>query len=310
MVIDIPTGEEFINMSNSLLQSSWGTLVSLLETLEVNREYSVDGQFSHRFVDHSKPELMSAFTLVQQAIEFFLKGRIAEISPFILIANDNRNWPKRASQEDISFQEFRTIDAQDLIKVHNTFAETRLDDSFNQWFNQMRNVRNKIIHSISSESIKPNDLANAILMAHEYIFGPHQWIASRLNYQTKLPQNDLNAVGKDEIKGFLHHDIHKELSLVIKSLTPGQVKHFFGFDKKAKAMECPKCESIFWQTGFYDPEHWNALHINTFIRSEENESYRYNCFVCQYSTYVYKASCTDCRQVTLVTDSSECLNCG
>lgn len=68
------------------------------------------------------PSLSSSLSLVQQAIEFFLKGAIVDTSPYLLIVDEPRNWPAGCSMQDIPFANFRTLDAQDLPRVHDTVA--------------------------------------------------------------------------------------------------------------------------------------------------------------------------------------------
>lgn len=308
MISDVPNPEDFFKMGNSLLHSSWVSLVALLKEYEENLSFSSDDSFEQKYFEHSKPILMSAFTLVQQTVEFFLKGKIAEVSPYILIANDGRNWPKGADKNDISFQDFRTIDAQDLIKIHNTFSSNRLDNEFITWFNQMRVIRNKIIHSVSIKtSIKPEELAIAILTAHEYFFGEKNWINSLFDYHVKLPSNDLDIVSEEELEGYRYFEVHEELSLVIKSLPPRFVKQFFGFDPKAKSIVCNICESKFEKIYSYEDEHWKKHNIKTLI--QQSKKLNYFCFVCNNKLEVLNASCIDCQEMKLDKNTGKCIWC-
>jgi len=309
MVFDVPSSDDFFQMGNSLIHSAWDSLVQLQKEYEEHLEFSSDSEFELKYLEHSKPVLMSAFTLVQQAVEFFLKGRIADVSPYILIANDGRSWPKKADKTDISFMDFRTIDAQDLIKIHNTFREERLDDGFTTWFNQMRNIRNKIIHSVNAKnSIQPPELANAILTAHEYFFGCQGWIDSRFEYHSKLPSNDLQLLDKEELEGYRYFEVHEELSLVINALPPSHVKRFFGFNPKSKSFECNYCEAKFNQIYFYEAERWKLHNIDTLIKSSDN-NFTYNCFVCGHSLEILNASCVDCREIKINKENGKCIWC-
>lgn len=309
MVFDLPSRDDFFQMGNSLLHSAWGSLVSLIKEYEECREFSSDGEFESKYLEHSKPVLMSAFTLVQQAVEFFLKGGVAEVSSYILIANDARNWPKMADKSDISFLEFRTTDAQDLIKIHNTFADKRLDEGFTTWFNQMRVIRNKIIHSVNPKnSIKPSELAIVILTAHEYFFGEQAWLNSRFEYHSKLPSNDLKMNREKELEAYKLFEVHEELSLVINSLKPSFVKRFFGFDPKSKAIECNVCEAKFIQIDFYENEHWKSHNINTLVCAPY-DNLVYTCFVCGYSLELLNASCIECQEIKLNKEDKCCIWC-
>ncbi|WP_050922263.1 hypothetical protein [Vibrio harveyi] len=309
MVIDIPSKKDFHEMGESLIQSAWESLVHLLKEYDEYAGFDEGGDFEFRYFKYSKPKIMSAFTLVQQAVEFFLKGNIAGVSPYILIANDGKNWPKKADKSDISFLEFRTLDAQDLIKIHNTFCSDRLDESFTTWFNQMRSVRNQVMHSVNEKStISPLDLAKEILTAHEYFFGKQQWIKARFDYHAKQPSNDLNIVGELESEGYRYFEIHEELSIVISSLKPSLVKQFFGFNPKSRSIECYFCEDWFRKIYFYEDAHWKRHNIDTMIQSSADKSH-YECFVCGTSLDVLVASCVECRQVKLDKNTSRCVWC-
>jgi hypothetical protein len=66
----------------------------------------------------AQPALANAFGLIQQAMEMALRGRIASISPFLLISRDPKDWPKTVENGAVPFSDFRTLDAADLIMVH------------------------------------------------------------------------------------------------------------------------------------------------------------------------------------------------
>ncbi|EAS40752.1 hypothetical protein C9J48_10945 [Photobacterium profundum] len=309
MVFDIPSKDDFFAMGDSLLNSAWDNLVALLKDYDEHLDLVCEADFKEQYFQHSKPKLMSSFTLVQQAVEFYLKGRIAEISPYILIANDGRNWPKNASRSDISFLEFRTIDAQDLVKIHNTFASQKLDDGFNTWFNQMRNERNKIIHSVSSKNqIEPSKLAEVILTAHGYFFGSTNWVESRFNYHIKSPSNSLDFISDNEKEGYRYFEVHEEISIVVNALAPSLVRKFFGFNKKSKAMECNFCEEKFEKIEFYDHGRWRQHLVDTLIQSSESKT-KFTCFICNNTLEVFEASCIECRETKINVENGQCVWC-
>jgi hypothetical protein len=104
-----------------------------------------DGSAQRDYHAASQRSLANALAIIQQAQELGLKSRIAAVSPYLLIAGDPRGWPKN-SAGDLSFSEFRTIDASDLIRVHNTVCSTGVDDRFVQVFEDTRRRRNLIVH--------------------------------------------------------------------------------------------------------------------------------------------------------------------
>ncbi|MDX7829174.1 hypothetical protein SJR89_19095 [Aeromonas caviae] len=309
MVIDIPSKDDFFNMGDSLLNSAWDNLIALLKDYSEYEFVGCEDGFEKVFFLHAKPKLMSSFTLVQQAVEFYLKGKIAEVSPYILISNDSRNWPKAADKSDIDFSEFRTIDAQDLVKIHNTFSETKLNEPFKEWFNEMRNIRNKIMHSVSSQDfIRPTNLAEAILTAHSHFFGAKQWIRSRFIYHLNSPSNRIEFMTEHEKEGYRYFEIHEEISIAVKALKPSAVEKFFGFNKKAKAMECNFCEEHFENIKFYDHGRWRTHLIDTLIQSDINK-HSYACIICENTLDVFDAQCVECRNTKINVESGLCVWC-
>lgn len=306
MVFDLPTKDDFYTMGNSLLHSAWSHLIRIIQGYTEYLEIVQDENLRTKYIQHHQPELMSSFILVQQAVEFFLKGKIAAISPYLLIANEGRNWPKSAHKADISFLEFRTIDAQDLVVIHNTFSHEKLDDSFNVWFNEMRN---KFVHSVSSKNqIEPRDLAITILRAHEYIFGPMKWIASLFNYDVKSFSNRYDFISEEEKEGYRYFYVNKEISLVIGELSPASAKKYFGYNKKQKSMECNFCESKFRNIGFYDHGRWRDNLVDTLLQSSNSKT-SFTCFICNNTLEVFNASCIDCRETKLNVADGQCVWC-
>lgn len=309
MVLDIPSKDDFFNMGDSLLNSAWDNLITLLKDYSEYISVGCEDEFEEAFFLHAKPKLMSSFTLVQQAVEFYLKGKIAEVSPYILISNDSRNWPKNADKSDISFSEFRTIDAQDLVKIHNTFSENRLDEPFKVWFNEMRNIRNKIMHSVSSKDfIEPTHLAEAILTAHAHFWGAHQWVRSRFVYHLNSPSNRISFMTESEKEGYRYFEIHEEISIAVKALKPSLVKKLFGFNKKSKAMECNFCEEHFENIEFYDHGRWRTHLIDTLVQSELSNT-SYTCFICENTLNVLDAHCVECRDTKINVEDGLCVWC-
>src|SRR6266849_4499472 len=121
MIVDIPTPEELARSSLDLLNMAWDSACEIIAGLENSqvKEWDDDGSAQREYHAASQPSLANALMVIQQAQELGLKARIAAVSPYLLIAGDPRGWPK-GSANDVSFSEFRTIDASDLIRVHNT----------------------------------------------------------------------------------------------------------------------------------------------------------------------------------------------
>jgi hypothetical protein len=159
VIIEIPSADDFKQASLNLLSLAWQMALESLDSYEqseiihpqdtpVHTFQTDDGQVhtfggpdtrytpeqraaaEQLFWRRSQPMLGNALSLIQQAVEMGLKGRIAAVSPFLLIARDARDYPGNSTTRDVPFSEFRSLDAADLLRVHNTVCPARLDGEF------------------------------------------------------------------------------------------------------------------------------------------------------------------------------------
>ena len=187
MILEIPSKEDFFESAEDFLNSAWGEVIEIIsefdELFDLIDDDSLKDHDAEKYWKSAKQSLVTALALVQQSVEFFVKGRIASISPYLLISGNPSSWPKKSCSEDVDFSEFRTIDAQDLIKVHNTVYPEKLSDQFIQWNKQVRINRNKITHTVDKNiEVDPISIMDSILYVHQYFIGKHQWVNSRFKY--------------------------------------------------------------------------------------------------------------------------------
>lgn len=86
MILDIPSSDDFRLAADDLLNLAWDNATTLLldriETAELMESLTEDGEGTSNIVREgddeywraAMPSLSSSLSLVQQAIEFFLKG--------------------------------------------------------------------------------------------------------------------------------------------------------------------------------------------------------------------------------------------
>jgi hypothetical protein len=131
MILDLPTKAEFDNNGVAFLNLAWQSVLSTafglpeqpVETMgqdataEEHREAEEEDRRWAEAVESywqaSQQELATAVALAQQGTEFLLKGKIAAVSPLLLISGDPKDWPGGCDKNDIPFADFKTIDAQD-----------------------------------------------------------------------------------------------------------------------------------------------------------------------------------------------------
>ncbi len=97
MLIDVQTKQDFDTIGEDLLISAWRKLISLIDEFDEYTDHVESGYIEkeelENYCSSCKNILSSSFAPVQQAVEFFLKGRIIEVSPYLLIANGYKSGP-------------------------------------------------------------------------------------------------------------------------------------------------------------------------------------------------------------------------
>ena len=108
MIVDIPTKTDFDNNGIAFLNLAWQTVLSICLNFQeqsyqvqmgeaplekVHEAEEEDTWWEQAVEDYWKAtqqELATAVALAQQGTEFLLKGKIAHVSPFLLITGDPR----------------------------------------------------------------------------------------------------------------------------------------------------------------------------------------------------------------------------
>lgn len=270
-------------------ETGWG-LLGRGKTNEATRQYW----------ESSQQELATAVALAQQGTEFLLKGHIAEVSPFLLLTGGVREWPAGCEAADTPFSEFKTIDAQDLPRAHDTVCTPRLPPEFRERFEQLRRVRNSIMHTVNRRAqFNTKDGVLAILEVVDFLVGQRQWLRLRREYLDRGP--DLAPYSSDD-----HTLCHmaRELVYVIELLEPAQVRRFFGFEKKQRRYLCPSCE--------HECANWDIGVTLSQLAPNTPDSTTVYCVLCLQTHNVVRNNCNleGCPGNVISVEYGNCLTCG
>jgi hypothetical protein len=148
MVVDVPTASDFDSACTSSLNMAWQTAYDLLyqEELADIPTWDDDGTVTDDYWQSAQPILRNALGLVQQAHELGLKGKLAVVSPYLLISQDASRWP--GGSGPVSFSSFRTVDAVDLPRAMELFLSP-LSARFRELYEDVRKKRNTFAHGVS-----------------------------------------------------------------------------------------------------------------------------------------------------------------
>lgn len=291
MIIDIPTKEDFYSSADDMVNEAWEKISHLaIEYYEIdsrNQFYKTSEYFTDediwgldRYWDHARPKLISALTLVIQSVEFRLKGLIAEISPYLLLSSSSKNIPDVDESGVRSFAQFRSIDAQDLIKVYEIFSGKELSSKFKMWYGNTRILRNRFMHTVDKCSdIKPELIFKSVVFAHnELNHGGSNWIWHRYKYLARHSGRGVD-LNKDEISGEIVGmiQVHYELTGAINSCSRAVANEVFSFDKSAVSFYCKQCISVMVRDEYFDSKHLDDC-IGTVQKNKRSE--KYQCVFC------------------------------
>lgn len=299
MISDIPSHDDFFNEGISLLSFAWDTVVNLLTDLSESEYYGIDiSEVGDAFWLSSKQTLTTSLAIAQQGVEFILKGKIAEVSPFLLIAGNPKDWPKQGDGQPLSFSEFMTIDAQDLVKVHDTVATVKLENDFKIKYQELRKKRNTIIHTVNKNlTIHVTDVIVDILEVHKALFPGENWVCVRREFLENSPTSQLHSTD------WVEQRVIWEFSIITDLLQPKHMYKFFGFNKKQRRYMCPNCYHV--NVDAQLKPRTAVLNPNT------PESTTLYCYVCDEFSDVERVNCSnaDCPGNVISVDYGECATC-
>lgn len=300
MIIDIPDKTDFFQSGISMLNLAWDSVAALYVDLEISEleDWDDDGEVKEEFWQAAQRPISVALALAQQGIELLIKGRIAEISPFLLLAGSPREWPSRCNERDTPFADFRTIEAHELVRAHDAVADTRLTNSFKTQFERLRRLRNLIFHGVDrSERPKAEDVFRIILEAVGCLHQPKSWIRTRRDYLENTPRSV--AYSSDQVEPIL---ISEALN-VIRLLNPSEILQYFGFNKKQRAYICNNCAVNCRDDGF-------ELKI-ALLSPNTASSTKVYCFICDNHYPVVRKKCgrDGCLGNVFDAEDDVCLTC-
>ncbi|MGP3790897.1 hypothetical protein [Pseudomonas sp. B392_1p] len=278
-------------------------VAKFLVNLDEAEYYGIDAdEVSEGYWNLAHRQLTTALAITQQGIEFLIKGRICEISPYLLISDSPAKRPSPYDGDAIDFSKFRTIDAQDLIRVHDTFSPVAFDAEFVSKFNELRESRNVIMHSISeSLDVQVAEVIESLLYMHGSLFPNESWANIRKKALESSPNTELGGVD------YISNEVCRELSIIMSLLSPAKVKQHFKIDKKMRPYLCPDC--------YYEANHDAGDFDYKLARltSKEEGCCEVYCPVCDREYDVVRESCSDegeCPGNVISETYGMCLTCG
>lgn len=300
MITDLPKSADLNGSALALLNMAWETAFGVLRLLDRSEieTWDDDGSVREEYYASRQPALRHALVMVHQAQELGLKARIVAVSPYLLLVGEPRLWPSGADRRPTSFEEFRTLDAADLVRVHNTVCDAPLDSNFIRQFEEGRRARNKIVH-LGGHRIVSNarEILILILETHAALFPDVRWATVRMDHELN---GGYAIAGGTDVESSLLHDFE----LLQRVVAPRHIRKHFGFDKRRRSFMCLSCssEQLDWEDG------------SRFAQLVEGREDQLFCAVCTETRTVLREICgvDGCPCDVLWMDSYKwgtCLHC-
>jgi hypothetical protein len=301
MVVDIPTPGELASSSIDLLNMAWDSAFAIIAGLESSevKKWDDDGSAQRDYHAASQRSLANALAITQQAQELGLKSRITAVSPYLLIAGDPRGWPK-SSAGDLSFSEFRTIDASDLIRVHNTVCSAGVDDRFVQAFEDTRRRRNLFVHlGRHQQSQDAKAILILILRTMKALFPDRRWPSELYDFARR---DRYTTIGGED---YVEMGLVNQFEMLRRILPAKELKESFNFDKRARRYICQHCTA--------EERHMSGTSIPLAqLRPNRPEATTLYCCTCDREYPVARRRCPKCKSdVYSIEDNGGgvCLTC-
>jgi hypothetical protein len=264
-----------------------------------------DGTVTDDYWQSAQPILRNALGLIQQAHELGLKGKLAAVSPYLLISQDASRWP--GGSGPVSFSSFRTVDAVDLPRAMELFLSP-LSVMFRDLYEDIRKKRNTFAHGVAKgERLAAIDLLKMILATLQEFFPGQPWPKLRLAYLEKDP----TAIAYSSDHAYPR--LLREMDTVIEELNPADAKEFLDVDKKSRWYMCPgSCYSEIHTDEFAASGEYPMLAQLRPVKTPGAK--QLYCFVCGETVEIERTACKDpkCPADVIFTDEiggRVCLTC-
>lgn len=301
MITEIPTSDEFSSAAYAQFDFAWDIVISFMTTLDEAGQYiELDKDDQAQFWEAARQRILTSLIIAQQGVELAIKGKLVAFSPYLLLGSPS-DWPKDKTGNGIEFSEFKTIDAQDLIKAYNMVSPKPFDTKFVELFERVRKLRNSAMHSVNAKlRISPKEVILIILEAHEHLYPDKSWVMARKEFLFSAPATQV-YFDDDHIDGVLVRESWAVFNLLSKS----ERERFFKVAADVRKYICPACSYESRKLDGPVP-HYAVLDPNT------PGSTSLWCFVCNDTHLVSRENCSDatCKGNVISEDDGCCCTCG
>ncbi|MGH1467379.1 MAG: hypothetical protein ACRBBP_00670 [Bdellovibrionales bacterium] len=287
MITDVPKGSDFYKLGVEYSMMAQDAILELYESLEGIDEEEEEGNSPSLHLENSPGKLKIALLLLHQGTDCFIKSRICEVSPYLLIQTNDLKSHKK------SFEDYYSHDSSKLIEIHNTFTKFNLDDKFKGFHKELRTNRNKISHSLARYLRLETQQVLEDINFVQAIFLKNGFMDERNTYMANLP-----GLSSLESSPFTFENIvWMEFCILESFIKRSLLRKIYGFKKDGRKYYCPTC---------YTPD--SPYDGKTAVLKDTD---KLSCFLCKEENDIIREDCQshDCSS-NVLDGNGYCSLCG
>lgn len=275
MIKNIPDSKDYYKSSLNYMNISWSMA---FDVYKVSKSVLEDEDEASEYREEQRYHLNTCLMLLSQSIELFLKFRIAEVNPLLMVSLRNKDI-------NSDFNELQTIDAKELFPLHDQIRADHLGSKLSKTFEEIRVKRNRIMHSVGNDLHEEESILIQIIKLSHMLFNT-PWLNLRVEFLG-------NSYFSDSYVDI--YNANEEFSICKENLSVGNFKSYSGYLQKDLVIRCPYCNYHM----DYSLEAHNCIRVSPLI---------YKCIICDEKGKVKRLKCPDCNTLSL-DEGGECLHC-
>lgn len=255
------------------------------------------------YIEESQDDLHAALSIIQQSNELALKARIAAVSPYLLLLNNDI--PSKGAAQEIEFSGLRTLDAVDLPRAVNNLTASPVSDAYIRHYSYLRQKRNSYAHlGHTGAPLHPIDLCKLMVEQYIFLWPKRAWLQDRVDC---LTQSRLGFF--DDKNWSPKHYIMSSLDYDLALIPTDNFKKLLGVKRSNVKFGCFKCQDD-WAVSRHGPSIVEAP--TSYYKNAESVIY---CLICDEAFPAIRKDCDFCAGPFRVPDlaslgAGHCYSCG
>lgn len=299
MILNIPSKNDYQNVGFECLIQAYKNIC------QIDNEELIEGISRDEIWNYNRIVLKTSIILVHQGVEALLKSKISEKSALLLIEQKKSEWKTLPESEDIDFSDLFTISGNELIRTfYATVEPTVYPNEFVKFYEDLRLLRNKLVHGIGNVLLNPEITLKYILNSFTFLYGKNAfWRALKDKFYDHPGQMEENArFVFGEYEQYIHIEYLEAL------LGKAELNKHFEVDFKARRYYCPECTG---EVGVLVTENGEVSEYPnfkyTFLTPNEPTSTTVKCLICENSFEVERNDCNKegCKGNVIYTDEED-----